>query len=564
MRKLKFKSIRAKILTGFLSVVLLVLVLNSLTNFSVLQSNRETEDMIENQMELMMVDKKLEAEHAMRTSFLQAYLLHGNPNSRDMFLDMQAETTELENRLLELDDSEETEALIAKKQEWSNLTANVIDLYDSGNVDQALEIMDSDIVALTDEIVTELHERSADREATINEYSTDLLDNGDRTFVTSWILTAIIVVVALGVGYITSRSISKPIRLVMDRMSAIMNGDLNNEPLVANTSDEGGVLVNITNQMDSSFAEMTKRIKAVAETVLKQGTELSNVTNEVRAGAEQVTVTMQELAAGSETQANSANDLAGMMGNFKNTVEIASKKGDKAQDYSVEVLEKAFHGSKLMEDSTAQMKAIDLMVKDAVEKMQVLDEHSKRISKLVLVVEEIADQTNLLALNAAIEAARAGEHGKGFAVVADEVRKLAEQVANSVSDITVIARTIQDESANVAESLQGGMAEVEKGTVQINTTGNTLHEIAESITTMAGEINDISENLSSIATNTYEMNGAINDIASVSEEAAAGVQQIAASTEQTNHSMDEIAVSTEQLSNLANELNGLLSHYKTK
>jgi len=564
MRKLKFKSIRAKILTGFLSVVLLVLVLNSLTNFSVLQSNRETEDMIENQMELMMVDKKLEAEHAMRTSFLQAYLLHGNPNSRDMFLDMQAETTELENRLLELDDSEETEALIAKKQEWSNLTANVIDLYDSGNVDQALEIMDSDIVALTDEIVTELHERSADREATINEYSTDLLDNGDRTFVTSWILTAIIVVVALGVGYITSRSISKPIRLVMDRMNAIMNGDLNNEPLVANTSDEGGVLVNITNQMDSSFAEMTKRIKAVAETVLKQGTELSNVTNEVRAGAEQVTVTMQELAAGSETQANSANDLAGMMGNFKNTVEIASKKGDKAQDYSVEVLEKAFHGSKLMEDSTAQMKAIDLMVKDAVEKMQVLDEHSKRISKLVLVVEEIADQTNLLALNAAIEAARAGEHGKGFAVVADEVRKLAEQVANSVSDITVIARTIQDESANVAESLQGGMAEVEKGTVQINTTGNTLHEIAESITTMAGEINDISENLSSIATNTYEMNGAINDIASVSEEAAAGVQQIAASTEQTNHSMDEIAVSTEQLSNLANELNGLLSQYKTK
>ena len=124
-------------------------------------------------------------------------------------------------------------------------------------------------------------------------------------------------------------------------------------------------------------------------------------------------------------------------------------------------------GKDLMNTSTEQMTSIHFIVKDAVQKVDGLSKQTQNISKIVAVIQEIAAQTNLLALNAAIEAARAGEHGKGFAVVADEVRKLAEQVAVSVDDITEIVQKVQLDAKTVTASLENGYGEVEKGTTQI-------------------------------------------------------------------------------------------------
>ncbi|WP_067729522.1 methyl-accepting chemotaxis protein [Oceanobacillus damuensis] len=562
MKRLSFKSIRTKILFGFITVVLFVLVLNSITNLSIFTSNKQTEEMVDHHLELLIVDKELETDHAMRTSFLQSYLLHGDQGSKDMFLAMGEQTSELENRLLELDNSEATQALVERKQDWSELTLEVIDLYDAGNEDQALDIMSGEIIAIAGEIVTQFQERANNQEAYIKELGGDVVETGSNTFIVSWILTILVIVAAIVVALITSRSISNPIRSVMDRMNSIADGDISREPLEVRTKDEAGQLVIATNEMSRKMKELLTKISAVSETVSRQGVELSNSANEVKAGSDQVSVTMQELATGSETQANSASDLASVMAGFTVKVQEANEKGERVHQYSGQVLDMTSKGSELMHNSTQQMVEIDHVVKDAVKKMQGLDTQTQEISKLVSVIEEIAAQTNLLALNAAIEAARAGEHGKGFAVVADEVRKLAEQVSNSITDITGIVSTIQQESANVADSLKGGVTEVEKGTEQIQTTGNTLNEIGKSVTRMSQEINEVSENLSNIALSTEKMSGAIEEIASVSEEAAAGVQQIAASTEQTNNSMDEITGSTARLSKLAEELNGLVRQFK--
>ena len=215
-----------------------------------------------------------------------------------------------------------------------------------------------------------------------------------------------------------------------------------------------------------------------------------------------------------------------------------------------------------MESSNKQMAKIDQIVQDAVQKVQGLDVKSQEISKLVSVIQEIADQTNLLALNAAIEAARAGEHGRGFAVVADEVRKLAEQVSTSVADITDIVAGIQYETSLVTESLQVGYNEVKQGTTQIKTTQETFASISSAVTEMVNNIKTVSENLSSIASNSEKMNESISEIAAISEETAAGVEQTSASSQQISSSMEEVTNSSDDLAKLAEKLNGLVHRFK--
>jgi len=345
-------------------------------------------------------------------------------------------------------------------------------------------------------------------------------------------------------------------------MKLIADGDLSRDALTVHTRDEVGQLVVATNEMSANTRELLNKINGVSEMVTAQSEELTQSSNEVNAASQQVAVTMQELTSGIESEAENAAELATLMEVFTTKVKEANEKGGSIQLASKEVLGKTTEGTHLMEISTDQMNKIDIIVQDAVLKIKGLDTQTQEISKLVVVIKEIAGQTNLLALNAAIEAARAGEHGKGFAVVAEEVKKLAEQVSVSVTDITGIVDTIQNESSNVAASLEAGYTEVERGSEQLQATSKTFTEISASVNEMVNNISIISENLTDIATNSEEMSESIEEIAAISEQSAAGVQQTAASTQQTSSSMEEVAGSSAQLARLAEELNGLVQQFK--
>ncbi|OZU87191.1 hypothetical protein CIL03_18030 [Virgibacillus indicus] len=376
------------------------------------------------------------------------------------------------------------------------------------------------------------------------------------------ITLGVALVLAIIVSFAVTKRITARIKVVMERMKKIASGDLSQKPIEVKSGDEIGQLGIATNEMSKNMRELLNQINTVSGTVSSHSEELTQATGEVTTGTEQIATTMGELASGSETQANSASDLASVMGTFTVRVEEANENGEHIQVNSNKVIEMTSEGSQMMQSSTDQMIKINHIVKDAVQKMQHLDNQSQEITKLVSVIKDVAEQTNLLALNAAIEAARAGEHGKGFAVVADEVRKLAEQVAHSVNDITGFVTNIQTESGVVAESLKEGYEQVEQGTAQIETTGKTFNEISTAITEMVQNIKMVSENLSEIAAGSQEMNGSIEEIASVSEEAAAGVEQTAASAQQVSGSMEEVSGSSEQLARLAEELNELVGRFK--
>ncbi|WP_407638893.1 methyl-accepting chemotaxis protein [Bacillus niameyensis] len=362
--------------------------------------------------------------------------------------------------------------------------------------------------------------------------------------------------------FIISRVISRSLNKVVAMSNQIADGDLTVNALDYNGNDEIGRLAIAMNKMSANLRNVIQQVADVSGTVSIHSEELMQSTNEVRDGGEQIASTMQELSSGAESQASSATALNEMMEDFNQKIDEANKHGVDVGNSSEAILTMTEEGQVLMNQSVSQMDSIHERVAVAVQNVKGLNEETKKISKLVQVIQEIAEQTNLLSLNAAIEAARAGEHGKGFAVVATEVRKLSEQVSNSVGEITNIVKAIAGNSNDVVYSLEASFKEVENGTNQIQVTGKTFGKINESVTDMAAKIQGISVNLHDIAKNSIEMSKSVEEIAAVAEQSAAGVEQAAASTEQSSATMEEIAGSAEELANLAEKLNGQVNNFR--
>ncbi|MEG0380965.1 MAG: HAMP domain-containing methyl-accepting chemotaxis protein, partial [Kurthia sp.] len=418
----------------------------------------------------------------------------------------------------------------------------------------------SDILA--EELMESYQEIALAREESINQLGKEMVAQSKLIMKIGLVASIVIILLVIITAFVMARIIADPIKGSIHKLTAIAQGDLSQPPLEQKTQDEIGLLIQSTNTVNSMLHNVLSSINEVSGNVAASSEELAQSALGVKDGSEQIAMTMTDLAKGSESQASSASELAHMMENFKVNVQQATNEGTTMAKHSQEVLQLTETGQEFMNASTQQMYTIDRIVQEAVSKVEGLNSQSQEISKLVVVIDGIANQTNLLALNAAIEAARAGEQGKGFAVVADEVRKLAEQVSLSVTDISSIVSRIQSETTNVTTSLQAGYDEVKKGTVQITHTGETFDNIATAVNHMSTNIQGITNNLQGIATTTEHINRSIDEIAAITQESSAGVEQTTATIEETVGSMEEIANSTEQLATVAEELNIKMQQFK--
>lgn len=526
------------------------------------KNNQTVEAIVNRDFPIVLGDEKIMRSIYDRIGSAHAYVLTGDPEHKEHFDKATKLSDESHEEILVRVPMAGFDVVMQKTADWSDyIVKNVIEEYDKGNIDAAREhliIADSEVEAL----VADYEGGAVSRGNQILELEEMLLTGGKKTRVIVSIVSVLVVLIGIAIASITSRLISKPLQTVTNRMASMAEGDFSGVPLETNLQDEIGQLTAATNIMSDNMQGLLKDIHSVSETVTRQSSGLTHSSNEIKLGSDQVAETMQELAAGSEVQANRASDLSEKMSSFTMQVQKANENGTYIQQSSDEVLQMTNEGATLMSYSTDQMAKIDQIVLDAVEKVEGLDRHARKISELVSVIHDIADQTNLLALNATIEAARAGEQGKGFAVVADEVRKLAEQSSDSVTNITDIVNSIQNESNLVATSLQAGYKEVEEGTEQIQVTGKTFEHIRESLTKMVHSVNDVSESLAVLQGDTVEMNDSIQEISAVSEESAAGVEQTSATSQQTNAAMIEVASSSHELSKMAEELNGLVNRFK--
>lgn len=373
--------------------------------------------------------------------------------------------------------------------------------------------------------------------------------------------TLIILLVSIIIVYLFTYYLVKPLKDLINNVSKVGKGELTID-LHTKRKDEIGALT-------VAFQQMMDNLKLIIQNILDNSVRLKdtsnqlfNNTNEVKEGNQQIAITMTGLLDGADGQVGAANQVSQTMNNFTTQIQEASDKGTELSHSSNKVIELTNSGYHLMSESEEQMDTIHQGVMESIEKVKGLDLQTKEISKLVQVIQEIADQTNLLALNAAIEAARAGEHGKGFAVVADEVRKLAEQVTGSIGSIVGIVEGVETESNETVIALQHSYSQVAEGTKKIKSTRETFNEINQSVLDMQTQILHISENLNVIFKQGEEINHSLEHVVLIAEESSSGVDQVSASIQQSTSVMDEIVVSSESVAKLAEELNRSVEHFK--
>jgi methyl-accepting chemotaxis protein len=393
-------------------------------------------------------------------------------------------------------------------------------------------------------------------------------------------------------------------------------------------------IVSSVQQSAQAVAGASEELTTAAQQTGQAANEIAATIQEVAQAAGQSATTSQEMAKGSEQQARSATEAAGAMERLSSAISHVQTGGEKARaaaeqadegmrqaSRAVEEVARSAQqmaeaaqqassvaktGGRAVEETVQSMQRIQEQVAASTEKVRLLDQKSQEIGAIVETIDQIAEQTNLLALNAAIEAARAGEHGKGFAVVADEVRKLAERAAGATKEIGALIGSVRQEVNEVVSAMQQSNGEVTDGAKRSQEAGESLAQILAAASKVAEEVEGVSaiaeemsasvqqvlatvatvrsvaeeqgEAVSEMAAGSSQVSGAITTVASISQETAAGAEEMSASAEEVSASAQNVSAAVEeqtasveqvsaaagQLNEMAAQLQELVSRFKVE
>ncbi|WP_132943740.1 methyl-accepting chemotaxis protein [Tumebacillus sp. BK434] len=367
-------------------------------------------------------------------------------------------------------------------------------------------------------------------------------------------LGLIVIVLAILTAIFSTNSIVRPMTAVRNGLQRAAGGHLTPADKVK-ASGELKQLHDHYNGMIQNIGELLATAKATAARVAGLTESLSQGSEEASAAAGQVTQAIDAVATGSDAQNDALQRANDRMRTALGSLEQIQTRAAGLSELADEVEEATGAGRRTMVQTRVEMDSIQAQVEQTAATMNLLGEQSQKIGHIVDLIGGIAGQTNLLALNAAIEAARAGEQGKGFAVVADEVRKLAEQSGKAAQEIASLIRGMREQvDVNIAAMQQGltvvaaGRLAVEKSEQAFQIVGTTLDEVTR-------EINEVHRLTNAAADETSGVEAEFQSIAAVSEQTAASSQEVAAAIEEQEATLAALAESMQELALLAEELN---------
>ena len=348
---------------------------------------------------------------------------------------------------------------------------------------------------------------------------------------------ALLGILALSIllAWLVSRTITAPIKAVVDTIKDIAQGegDLTRRLPILGSNEIG--------ELSEWFNTFVGKLHGIINQVSGSSLQLASSSLELQLTSKQMAESIAQLSSQSTSLATAGEEMSATSGDIANNCHHAATNAGGAT-------QKANQGAAVVGQSIAVMSAIAERVQNAASTVGALGVRSEQIGAIIGTIEDIADQTNLLALNAAIEAARAGEQGRGFAVVADEVRALAERTTRATKEIGEMIKAIQKETKDAVTSMEQSVSQVEQGTSHVADSGRSLQEILDII-------NSVTEQIGQIATAAEEQTATTREISS-------NVMNLNDLAQQSDRSLRETAVAANDVSRQAEELKQLVGQFR--
>ena len=559
-------TINKKLLGGFAAVILLLIVSIGISYAQITTLKASYSDLVEDKAMKAVEIKDLQVAIKQEVIAMRGYLLVGDSGSLQDLRGATDNYRTVYDALLPKFTMPEyiqmLEEINQVEAEYVQFTEKAMDLKKQNRTEEYQALILSEGKNLVDRLDGAVEKLSEKQHNLLVTGSSENAEAAERTLMIILMVGILAVVVGIAIALIMGRIISKPVIALAESAIKMAEGDLTVKPVSVKNRDEIGDLVNSFNLMAGNLRMVIEKVSINSSHTASSAEELTASAEQTTKATEQIASAIQNIANGTETQVESANHSSTAVNEMAIGIQQIAETSTSVSESAIETTREASAGNESLQQMIQQMDIINEAVTDSSVSVKKLGDLSKEIGNIISVITGIADQTNLLALNAAIEAARAGEHGKGFAVVADEVRKLAEQSKESADQIAGLITQIQDDTNQAVQVMKVGTTEVATGKLIVDETGKRFEQILVSIEQVTAQIQEVSAISEEMSASTEQVNASIGEMANIAQHSAENTQNVAAASEEQLASMEEISASATNLTKMAEDLEEIVKQFK--